>query len=89
MVSLAIQTVHTTGINIGSIAVIVGTVIAGFVALGTWQERRNGMIRTEITGAVDHLGEVLSERLETKEKVADLAREVAELKGSLATRRGR
>ena len=84
---LVLQTVHTTGVNWESVAVIVGSLVACLTFLGTVIERRNRQIRSDITGAVTHLGEVLGERLETKANVAALSGRVAVLEAERARRR--
>lgn len=86
-IQLAIQTVHTSGVNWESVAVIVGSLVACLTFLGTIIERRNRQIRSDITGAVTHLGEVLGERLETKANVAALSGRVAVLEAERARRR--
>lgn len=74
---LALQTVHTTGVNWDSVGIIIGAVLACLTFLTGLQERRNRQIRGDITEAVAHLGEVLGERLETKANVAHLTARVA------------
>jgi len=76
---IAQATVHTTGINWES----VGTMLGGFAAfagvLVAIVNRRSKIVTKEIGEAVDHLAEVLNERLATKDTVSDLATKVAVL----------
>jgi hypothetical protein len=74
-------TVHTTGLNWESLGVIITAIVAAAGLLITVQERRTKAIRDEIKEAVDHLGQVLTERLETKGSVAVLSERVARLEG--------
>jgi hypothetical protein len=74
-----ISTVHTSGINWES----VGTILGGFAGVGglilAIVGRISKSIRAEIKESVDHLAEVLNERLATKEAVSKLETEVAVL----------
>lgn len=77
----AIQTVKTSGINWPSVLLIAGSIVGCIVALLGFldirQRRRQDDIRDEITRAVNHLSDVLLEKLETKDNVNDLKTEVA------------
>ena len=74
---VADATVHTSGINWESlITVVCSVVLATSVIVGgfiRWQSRT-------VTNAVNGLADKLVERLETKENVAKLSREVGELR---------
>lgn len=91
---IAAGEVHTTGINIESVLAIVIPLAAFFVALAAYldarQSRRDAKreailtkiqadTKDEITTAVDHLAEVLLERLETKEEVSKIRTDLAVL----------
>lgn len=80
---LAEATVHTSGINIESVLTIIGALVVAIVAVGTWLDQRvknrQDATKAEISEAVTHLSEVLLERLETKENVANLRTQVATL----------
>lgn len=84
---VAVQTVHTSGINWGSIAVIVCTIVACFIGVATYIERkhtlRNETIKDDIKESVDHLAAILLERLETKENVNALRIEVERLRSEV------
>ena len=86
----AIPVVHTTGVNIESLAIILGGIAAMASAIVVIQERRTRAIRDqaddirgEIKTAVEHLGDVLTARLETKDKVSTLNARVARVEGVL------
>lgn len=84
---LSLQTVQTTGINWESVSVIVGTLgtlLIGCLAffLGLIQ-KHNTQIRHDISSSVDHLSEVLTAKLETKDAVNELRIEFVELKGKV------
>jgi uncharacterized membrane protein len=87
VIGVALQTVHTTGINWQSVAVIVGSLGVFILSAMIWFvaliDRRNRTIRTEISSAVDNLAAVLTARLETKDAVNQLRVEVAQLKGQI------
>lgn len=87
MIPLAVQTVHTAGINWESIAAIVGALVASITYLDFRQTRKQNGIRTEIREAVGNLGQVLDARLESKEKVAQLTERVAKVEGELDNER--
>jgi hypothetical protein len=91
MIGVAVQTVHTSGINWESVSVIVGTLGAFLLAFMVWIvglfERRNRAIRTDISQAVENLAVVLTARLETKDAVNQLRVEVAQLKGQIERER--
>ena len=84
---IATATVHTTGINWSSVAVIVGgiggVIIAALAFIIRLMDRRNNAIRDEITNAVTNLGHILEAKLETKDAVNQLRIEVAELRGQV------
>ena len=82
-----VQAVHTTGVNWESVAAVAGTVITGVTVTITVLERRSKAIRSEIRESVDGLREMLSERLETKERVAGLAQRIAVLETERNMRR--
>jgi uncharacterized membrane protein YgaE (UPF0421/DUF939 family) len=76
----AVQPVHTTGINLESVATIVGCVIVVMTFVLSIMERRNRAIRDDIKNSVDHLSEILLAKLETKDNVAKLQADIAGLK---------
>jgi N-glycosylase/DNA lyase len=80
VVIAAVSTVHTSGINWESVSVIIGSVVAALVFLVSLQERRAATIRNDIGEAVNHLAEVLTAKLETKDVVNSLKVDVAALK---------
>lgn len=99
MVMLATATqVHTTGINIAAVLSIVLPVVGAILGVGTFldnrtkrrEERRDKFVeqiqqetQKEITTAVNHLSEVLLERLETKQAVNDLRVTIAGMQAEL------
>lgn len=70
---------HSTGVNWITIGVIAGIVIPIFGAIIAWQQKRANDIRDDIKEAVEHLGEVLVEKLETKENVAKISERLARM----------
>jgi hypothetical protein len=83
---VAIETVHTSGINIESLAVILGGFAACFALLLAWLNRREDRAdkrdqatRKEITTAVENLSTVLTAKLETKEVVAGMNVRIARI----------
>lgn len=88
MVGIAIQTVHTTGINWSSVAVLIISIVGCFIGVAAYIDRRSAArqdsIKDNIQGSVNHLSEVLMERLETKDNVNALRVEVAQLKTEIA-----
>jgi peptidoglycan hydrolase CwlO-like protein len=84
---VAIATVHTSGVNWQSIAVLVVSIVGCFIAVATYIDKRAGsrqeMIKDEIQSSVSHLSDVLSERLETKENVSALKVQLAQLQGQV------
>jgi hypothetical protein len=83
VIMLAIQTVHTSGVNWTSIAVIVGSIVASLTLVMTIIGRWNKTVKDDITRSVDNLSEVLTAKMETKETVNQLRLEVAELRGQV------
>lgn len=77
---LTLQTVRATGINWASVSVIVTAIVVCVGAVG-------GYARRLVKGSVDHLSDVLVERLETKENVAELRTRVAVLEEKEKRRR--
>lgn len=80
---MALATVQTSGINIQEVLTIIGALVVAVVAVGTWLDQRvknrQDATKAEISEAVTHLSDVLLERLETKENVANLRTQVATL----------
>jgi hypothetical protein len=83
-------TVHTSGINWESIGVIIAFVSLGFGILAWWiarrdarQEIRNNEIKTEISDSVNHLSDVLTARLETKEAVNQISVRLGRVEGAI------
>lgn len=90
------QIVHATGINWVGISPIMAVIIAGLTLIVTMQNRRdkkhesaNLAIKEEISSSVEHLGEVLSARMETKETVARISERLARLEGAANAGRDR
>lgn len=81
MVFLTIPAVHTTGINWQSIGVILAALVALLAFLVGFQEHRNTAVKDQIRASVDHLSEVLTGKLETKEAVSRLSERIARLEG--------
>lgn len=83
-----VQTVHTSGVNWASVSVLVVSIVGCFIAVATYIDKRAGTrqdnIKDNIQGSVDHLSQVLMERLETKDNVNALRVEVAQLKTEIA-----
>lgn len=101
---IADATVHTTGINILGVLAILIPVISCLIGLAVFIDQRNQRRETkreqfveriqaetkdEITTAVNHLSEVLLERLETKESVNQIRVDLAAVKIQLADIRQR
>jgi hypothetical protein len=78
---IALGAVHTTGVNWDSVGVLLAGVVAAAAFLDRLQARRHKSVRDEIASSVNHLGQVLNERLETKDTVHMLAVRVAFLEG--------
>lgn len=91
---LAVQTVHTSGINLASLV----SIIAGFAAVATVMlsmiyrriDKRDKAHETEIanlrkdfTDGLTNLGNLLSARLETKDAVSEIKERLSKLEGSL------
>jgi peptidoglycan hydrolase CwlO-like protein len=70
-------------VNWQSIAVLVVSIVACFIAVATYIDKRatsrQETIKNEIQSSVEHLSDVLSERLETKENVSQLKVQIAAL----------
>ncbi len=62
-----------------NVAAIMASIFTGLGLLGAWLSSQRKTIMTEIRRSVSDLAVLLTEKLETKEKVAGLAREVAVL----------
>lgn len=69
---IAQAVVHTTGINIESVAVIVGAVVGLLTLVLAWTSRKQSQLQLEIAAAVNHQTELLMLKLETKDNVNDL-----------------
>lgn len=89
---LAEQVVHTSGLNVESLAVIFGGVAAmltvGLAFVDRRARRREQAlteIKSEITGSVDHLSEVLLAKLETKENVAQINSRLSRIEGMIGS----
>lgn len=86
---LATTNVHTTGINWDSVLTIIGGSVGLLsIVIGGIVRASRGFLRQQseaITSAVNNLAASLESKLETKEKVASIAQDVAELKGKVAT----
>lgn len=82
---MAIQTVHTTGINWESLAVILGGFAAVIAVLQTFTSRRQARLESSIADAVNHQTEILMAKLETKENVNELRIKMAEMQGQFQT----
>lgn len=88
------MTVHTSGINWESIGAITAVMTAA-VAFITWliarrdnrAEIRSNEIKVQISDSVNHLGEILTARLETKETVARISERLARVEGSMVLAR--
>jgi hypothetical protein len=76
------ESVTTTGVNWESISVIMGGFGAAVAGLVAWTEHRQAQTRNQITDAVNHLAEVLTAKLETKETVNAINVRLARLEGS-------
>jgi hypothetical protein len=74
-----IQYVHTSGINWESLAAISATVITGMSLAIAVIEKRSKRIRNEIKESIDQLAVLLTEKLETKQNVAELAARIRAL----------
>jgi hypothetical protein len=94
---LAVQTVHTTGINVASLATILGGFAAIVAIMQTFLSRRIQRkdaahdkeiqdIRSDITTSVDHLSEVLLARLETKQAVSEINARLSRVEGAIAAK---
>jgi hypothetical protein len=97
MLAETIQTVHTTGINWGSVTAIFGSFVAAVsVLLGYVGKRANkrdaihaqetALMRADFQKGLRDLGNVLSLKLETKEAVYALDRRVTRLEATRDTR---
>lgn len=94
--NIADQVVHSTGINWIGISPILAVMIAGIGVIIAVMNRRderyqrqNIEIKEEISSSVNHLGEVLSARMETKEAVARISERLARVEGVVNGRRER
>lgn len=77
-------TVHTTGINWESVLVLVGAIVTILsVVIGAFLRQQGNAIKN----AMNNMTIMLEAKLETKEKVAEIARDVAVLKTRLDNRR--
>lgn len=65
----SVTTVHTTGINWQSIGAIVAAFAAVAAIMIAWTERRQSNIKNQIADSVNHLSDVLTAKLETKDAV--------------------
>lgn len=80
MVGTAIQTVQTTGINWESVVTLVCSIVAALsIIIGAFIRYQSKAIAT----AVDNLGTKLEGKLESKEKVNDLAIRLSRLEERL------
>jgi hypothetical protein len=94
MHALALQTVHTTGINVASLATILG----GFAAVAAVMmsfinkriDRRDRkheeeirFLRSDFTAGLANLCEILSARLETKDTVAAINVRLSRIEGTI------
>jgi hypothetical protein len=99
MLAEAIQTVHTSGVNIASLASIVGGfgVVAGLMI--AWLNRRSDRretahqaelmgLRRDFTDGISNMCNVLSARLETKDVVAAMNARLARVEGIMAGKQG-
>lgn len=78
------STVHTTGINWESVLVLVGAIVTILsVVIGAFLRQQGNAIKN----AMNNMTVMLEAKLETKEKVAEIARDVAVLKTRLDNRR--
>jgi uncharacterized membrane-anchored protein YhcB (DUF1043 family) len=95
LLAQAVQTVHTSGLNIESLATILAgfaTVVAvliGFVSRRL--DKRDAQhakeveeLRRDFTEGLTHMAEVLNARLETKEAVSGISSRLARVEGALA-----
>lgn len=81
---LAAQAVRTTGINWESVAAI-GVIVGILVTVLLWvfgrQDKRRELatkeLRQDMTNSIDHLSEVLTAKLETKDTVARITERIA------------
>lgn len=76
---VASQAVHTVGINWESLSVVLSCIVAMTTAIGAY-------IRRTVKGSVDHLADVLTERLETKANVAALTTRITVLEEKMRRR---
>lgn len=94
LVLAATEPVQTRGVNLAAVLAIVLPIASVLIALvgyldvrssrrearrETASEKLQNNIKTEITDSVNHLSEVLLERLETKEAVSAVRTEVAKM----------
>lgn len=86
---IAVQAVRTTGINWESVVAITGIlalmmtgVLYAFSRRDQRQAVQNDELRQEFTAAVNHLSDVLTAKLETKEAVAQISVRLARLEGA-------
>jgi hypothetical protein len=97
VLGLAIQTVHTSGINLASIVTIVTAFAAVTGILITLMTRRADRrekqhdkemaeLRQDFTEGLSNLGKILSARLETKDVVSAMNARLARLEGTLTHR---
>lgn len=78
------STIHTTGINWESVLVLVGAIVTILsVVIGAFLRQQGNAIKN----AMNNMTVMLEAKLETKEKVAEIARDVAVLKTRLDNRR--
>lgn len=87
----AVNTVHTSGINVESIAVILGGFAGVLSVVLAWQIRRDKKhdtemvdLRKDITTSVDHLSEVLLAKLETKDNVSQINARLSRIEGMMS-----
>lgn len=81
---LASTAVRTTGINWESVAAI-GVLVGILVTVLLWvfgrqdarRERATAELRQDMTSSIDHLSEVLTAKLETKDTVARITERIA------------
>lgn len=81
---LAAQVVRTTGINwesVAAIAALVGVILTVLLwVFGRQDQRREratNELRNDMTSSLDHLAEVLTAKLETKDTVARISERLA------------
>jgi len=78
------QVVHTAGINWESLIAIVGGMTLVLSVFSWWENSR----KNEVTVAVNSLKNMLLEKLETKENVAQIRVDIARLEGEVNSLKG-